>query len=309
MLWIILTILFGIIGIAAIIYGHSSVTDKALGYIVAAVCAGLWVVISMFMSLRSVDAGEVGIVRQFGAIVGQAEEGVNFIAPWQSMDTVSIRTERHTFGTTEAPITAASSETQDVFVIATINYSVSETEVQDLIRDVGSNWFDVLVPTRVNQYIKQETAKYETAEIIPSRETIRQAVLTRLRNDLGENYSITVSDFLLDNISFSPAYTAAIEEKQVATEQALREQEVTESIREQAEQARVRAQGDADAAVIAAEGQASANALIADSLTPEMLQWQAIQRLNNDVQIMVVPADSGLILDPSAMLAPTTTAP
>lgn len=305
MLWIILTIVLLIVITGGVLLAKSGDSDAGIGAVVAAVAFVIWLILTGLMSIRSVDAGEVGIVRQFGAIVGQQSEGVNFIAPWQSMDTVSIRTERHTFGSIEDPITAASSETQDVFVIATINYSVSSGQVQDLIRDVGTNWFDVLVPTRVNQYIKQETAKYETAEIIPSRETIRQAVLTRLRNDLGENYSITVSDFLLDNISFSPAYTAAIEEKQVATEQALREQEVTESIREQAEQERVRAQGQADAVEIAAQGQADANALLADSLTPEVIQWQAIQRLNDNVTIMLVP-DTNFILDPSTILADAT---
>jgi len=227
---------------------------RRVGEIAAVALLVVWALLTVFVfSMKRVAAGEVGIERQFGSIVGQRSEGVSFIAPWRSIDTVSIRTERQTFGTPDAPITAASNETQDVYIIATINYSVSEANVQDLIRDVGTNWFDVLVPTRVNQYIKQETAKWATAEIIPNREAIRQAVLARLRSDLGENYSITISDLLLDNISFSPEYTQAIEDKQVATEQAQAEENRTETVRAQAEQRRVQAQGEADAQVIAAQ--------------------------------------------------------
>jgi regulator of protease activity HflC (stomatin/prohibitin superfamily) len=278
---------------------------KTHGRIGAAVCLGLWLLVTAAMSVETVEAGEVGVVRQFGEITSQIDEGVNFIAPWQSVDMVNVRTQRHTFGTVEDPITAASSETQDVYVIATINYGVSEGNVQELIREVGSNWFDILVPTRVNQYIKQETAKYPTAEIIPNRETIRQAVLTRLQGDLGENYSITVSDFLIDNISFSTEYLQAIEDKQVATEQAQAAANRTAIVSAEAEQARVRAQGAADAVEIAAQGQADANALIDESLTPELLQWQAIQELNDNVDIMLVPSDQGLILN----LPTPTTAP
>lgn len=263
----------------------------------------LWVIVTVVMSVVPVKAGEVGIVRQFGSIVGQVDEGVNFIAPWQAVDMVSIRTERHTFGTVAEPITAASSETQDVYVIATINYSVSESDVQDLIRNVGTNWFDILVPTRVHQYIKQETSKYKTIEIIPNREEIRRAVLARLQNDLGSNYSITISDLLLDNISFSPEFTQAIENKQVATEEAQAEENRTETVRAQAEQARVRAQGEADSVVIAATGQAEANELISESLTPELLQWQAIQELADNVEIALIPSGEGIIIDPSTVLA------
>lgn len=273
--------------------------------IVAMICIGvIWLLLTGFFMIKPVKAGEVGIVRQFGGIVGQTSEGVAIIAPWQSMDTVSIRTERHTFGSTEAPITAASAETQDVFIVATINYSVSSSNVQDLIRDVGTNWFDVLVPTRVNQYIKQETAKWATIDIIPNREQIRQAVLIRLRNDLGENYSITVSDFLIDNISFSPEYTQAIEDKQVATEQAEAADNRTAVVAAEADQTRTRAQGEADAVEIAAQGQANANALLSASLTPELLQWQAIQQLGPNVDIALIPSGEGLILDPSTLLAP-----
>lgn len=270
---------------------------------------GVWLIITALMSVRAVGAGEVGIVRQFGGIVGQQSEGVAFIAPWQSMDKVSIRTERRTFGSIAEPITAASSETQDVFVIATINYSVSSTNVQKLIREVGTNWFDILVPTRVNQYIKQETAKWKTIDIIPNRETIRQAVLARLRADLGENYSITVSDFLIDNIAFSQVYTDAIEAKQVATENAQAEQNRTVQVQEVANQGVIQAQGEADQVVALAEGQAEANNLITESLTPELLQWQAIQVLGPNVDIALIPSGEGFILDPSTILATEDTQP
>lgn len=318
MFWIILTILLAISAIVvwfgprrhtATQSDHDFVTREVTStttqpYRKAATLAVVgigvvWLLISVPFMIKPVSAGNVGVIRQFGGIVGQASEGVTVIAPWQSLERHSVQTRRHSF----EGITAASAETQDVFMSATINYSISERDVQGLIRNVGSNWFETLIPARVNQYVKQETARWPTIEIIPNREVIRQNVLRRLQDDLGSNYSINVSDFLIDNISFSPAFLAAIEEKQVATEQAQAAQNRTEVVAAEAEQARVRAQGQADAAVISAQGEAEANALVDASLTPAVLQWLAITNLADDITIALIPSGEGIILDPATLLA------
>lgn len=130
---------------------------------------GIW---TLFATLKQVPAGNVGVVYQFGAIVSQRSEGLQVIAPWQSLDEESIQVQRQTFDN----ITAFSSENQDVFVKATINYSVSPDAVQKLRREVGSDWFDRLIEPRVNNFLKEETVKYSIVEITPQRETIRLAV-------------------------------------------------------------------------------------------------------------------------------------
>lgn len=260
----------------------------------------VWFLLTMLFSVKAVKAGDVGIVRQFGSIVGQQSEGVNFIAPWQSMDSVSIRTQRVKFEN----LTAASSETQDVSMTVTVNYSVSEEAVQDLIRNVGTNWFDVLVPARVANFVKAESAQWKTADIIPHRNEIRAHIQIALQESLSQ-HSITISDLLIENITFSDDYLAAIEAKQVATENAQAAQNRVAQITAEAEQRRQEAQGEADAVEIAAQGQANANDLINASLTPSLIQWQAIQALGDNVDVIMIPSGEGLILDPSTILAGT----
>jgi regulator of protease activity HflC (stomatin/prohibitin superfamily) len=57
---------------------------------------------------------------------------------------------------------------------------------------------------------------------------------------------------VLRNIRFSDEYAAAVEQKQIAEQQAEQARFVVESKKQEAEQARQIAQGQADAAVIAA---------------------------------------------------------
>jgi regulator of protease activity HflC (stomatin/prohibitin superfamily) len=114
-------------------------------------------------------------------------------------------------------------------------------------------------------------------------------------------------DFVLRNIRFSDEYAAAVEQKQIAEQQAQQAKFVVEQKRQEAEQARQVAQGQADAAVIAAKGaadarviqaqaEAQANQVINQSLTTQLLQYQYITKLSPNVQTIFVPSGNQFIL-------------
>lgn len=255
-----------------------------------------------FAAIKPIEAGHVGVVYQFGEIVGQKGEGLQVIAPWQELRTANVRVQRHRFEN----ITAFSQETQDVYVVATVNYSISPAAVQTLYRTVGPNWFDILIEPRVLNFFKEETVKYQTVDVGPNREAIRSAVRTRLARDL-EQYSVDVTDLLLDDIQFSAEFKASIEQKQIATQDALREQERVAQREFEAEQAIAVARGEAESIRVRAEGQAEANRLLAESLTDEVIQFQALQQLGDNIQIALIPSGQGIILDPTTLLGGNTT--
>jgi regulator of protease activity HflC (stomatin/prohibitin superfamily) len=194
-----------------------------------------------------------------------------------------VQTERAHFDDLEA----FSSDTQDVKVAATVNWHVDDANIQRLYREVGPGFFDKLVPTRVNQLFKDETVKYTAVRIAPERETIRKNVLAALKKEL-EPYSITVEDFLIDNIKFSPAFTNAIEDKVVATQEA------------QAAFNRIKkSRNNATALVAEAQGIKKSNQLKRQSLTPLLVQQAAIDKLNPNVEVIIVPSGSNFLLPSS----------
>ena len=84
---------------------------------------------------------------------------------------------------------------------------------------------------------------------------------------------------------------------------------MVEQRKQEAEQARQTAQGQADAAVIAAEGRAEARVieakadaealrLIAEVLAsnPDLITYQYVQKLAPGIQVMLVPNDNPLLL-------------
>lgn len=284
--------------------------EKAWGLgliIVAPVIFMLWAGLHTGLaSVHQISAGHVGVVYQFGAITGQVPEGLQILAPWKNIKVANIQVQKYRF----EKLDSFSQETQDVYIAATLNYEVSPEAIQNLYRTVGPNYFEKLIEARVNQNFKDETVKYKSVDIAPNREAIRQAVRERMIREL-EPFSIHVVDLLIDNIDFKPEFKVAIEAKQIATQQALEEAQKVEKAKQQALQKVETARGDAQAVTIAAEAQATANRLLAESITPELIQFQMVQKLADNIQIALVDSLGSIILDVNSLLnqAPKTTAP
>ncbi len=261
---------------------------RPIGFLILALMA----FITFFASVHQVPAGHIGVVYEFGGIKGQIGEGLQFVAPWRDVLLANIQVQRRVFD----KLNSFSEESQDVFVRASLNVRVSPQTIQQLYRTVGPNFFNVLVESRVIQNFKDETVKYKSVEIAPNREKIRQAVRERLEKELSP-FSIEVVDLLLDNIDFNPDFKKAIEDKQIATQRALEEQQKIEGEKHKAQQAIERAKGEGSAILFRAEKEAEANRKLAASLTPELVRYAMVQKLSDKIQVMMLPSGQNFILD------------
>jgi len=280
--WVIIGVFATLLAGAAVANGiglrRKGQVDQATMWIAGAALA--WVVLVLgwgaVRSFHSVTAGHVGIVYQFGGIVGQKTDGFQTTWPWQSMREASVQVQRHTFDRLDS----FSQETQDVYITATLNYEVSPGDIQRLYRTVGPDYFEKLIVPRVNQFFKDETVKFRSVEIAPNRDTIREQVRKKLKAELASS-SIQVDDLLIDNIDFPAAFKEAIVQKQVATQNALREQQNVK-----------RAEFEAEQVIARAKGQAEANKLIDRSLTQMIINYTLVQKLAPTIQTALVPSNA-----------------
>lgn len=313
--------MFWILGLAVIavgtVVGAVGAPTRAYRQLAPLVGAVVAIAFTAFASYQQVDAGHVGVVREFGAIVGQIDEGPNFIPPWRESQEVNVQVQRAQF-----QVDAASLETQDVFFTVTLNWQVDSREVQRLYREVGPDYFAKLVPTRIAQFFKTEIVKHRSIEATQKREQIRDTVEEALRVELA-TLSIVVVSLQIDNIEYTADFEASIEAKQVASQLALEAQELVSKKEAEARQAVAEAEGLANAQVARAEGEksarilgaeaeaealllegaakAQANDLIAASLTADLIQFEALKYLP-DMDIVLLPSGSNFLLDPSNIL-------
>lgn len=281
-----------------------------------AVALGVVIVVwTVFAAFHQVPAGHVGVVYEFGAIVDQTDDGLQVIPPWRSLQNASVQVQSYAFtddpGNVPSNVTVLGSgldsfsqETQDVFINARLDIQVSPRDVQSLYRDVGPDYVNKLVPQRVTQIFKDETVRFSTVDIAPNRESIRESVEERIDQEL-EAFSIDVVALLIDDIDFQPEFKNAIEAKQVATQEALREEELVKKTEFQAQQQIALAEGEAGALIATAEGQAEANRLLDASLTDKVIQFKALELAfgpDSPIEFALLPAGEGLIIDPSTLL-------
>lgn len=310
MLWIafvtVLTAVCGLVVLGALFTPRRQSRGVIIGGAVLA-----WVLLgvgsTLVASAHSIPAGHVGVVYTFGKITGQRDNGFQLTAPWQNLRTASIQVQRKQVDRIEA----FSKETQDVFIVATINYSVSPDAIQSLYTDVGSQWYERLAPPRVVNFLKEETVKYNTIDIAPNREKVRTDVRDRLRRELAP-YSITVQDFLIDNIDFSAQFKKAIEDKQAATQKAQEEQANVARETARANQAIEQAKGQAQSSIERARGEAESITLRGHALrdNPQVLQLEFIEALRSgNNQVIYLPSGNLQTLLPLPSLPPAQPRP
>jgi regulator of protease activity HflC (stomatin/prohibitin superfamily) len=172
-----------------------------------------------------------------------------------------------------------------------------------------NRYTDELIRPLARGIIRDVISQFGVEQVVTSqRDEMVKQIREALTNKLAEN-GLTLLDFLLRNITFSPEYSASIEQKQIAEQQAQQAKLVVESKRQEAEQARqtaqgaadaavIRAKGDADARILQAQAEAKALELIAAALkeNQELLTYQYISKLAPGIQVMLVPNDTPYLL-------------
>jgi regulator of protease activity HflC (stomatin/prohibitin superfamily) len=284
----------------------SDIGDAARRYALGGVAVLGWGIMTVVTTIYIIGAGHIGVVYGFGGgkIVGSLNNGTHWVAPWREVKVANVQTQRTQFDFI-GDDSAVSKESQAVYAKLRVNYHLVEnpdpaTCAKDnscgkgvvwLYTNVGPDWFTKLVEGRAAQDFKEITATYSTPQITPNREQIRQKTLTTLKRELAP-YSIAIEDVQIFNLHFADAYVAAIQDKQIAAQEALAAQSrATATIN--------KAQGDASATLIQATAQAKSNVLLAKSVTPELIQFQAVQKLAPGVNTILLPSSSNFLLPSS----------
>ena len=302
-----------VIGIIVIIIGlYLTQTNKGskgdpnsrLGGRIASIIGVIIIVISIIAgSFATIPAGHRGVVIRFSAVTGKIlNEGLQMKLPFvDSVVKMSVQTEKY-----ETGAASASRDLQDVNTTIALNWRLDPSMAAEIYRTLGTEYISRIAAPAVQETIKQVTAKYIAEDLILKRETVKNEIQENLSNRLLERGIITETVSITE-FRFSATFVAAIEAK-VAAEQAVWEaRNKLERVKVEAEQREAEAIGEASARIAKAEGEAeyirvvtdaqvAANNAIAGSLTPQVLQYILLDRLGEDIKVIVIPSGQGLDL-------------
>lgn len=175
--------------------------------------------IGVVSSVRVINTGEVGVVTQFGQVTGrELGEGLNFVLPY-GFNTVTIYDVK--VQKEQVDTNAATQDLQDVTSTLVLNYRLKRDSVSHIHQNIGPTFIDKVIAPAMSEVFKGSSAQYNAGELITNRAAVKKKAYEGLKSRLAK-YDIVVEDFSITNFKFSDSFANAIEEKQVAQQDAER---------------------------------------------------------------------------------------
>ena len=234
-----------------------------LGGIIAAL-----VVLLGFNSFVILNPGQAGVL----SILGKAQdgvllEGIHFRPPLISnVDIYDLTVQKF-----EVPAESSTKDLQDLRASFAINFRLDPIQVVEIRRKQGTlqNIVSKIIAPQTQESFKIAAARRTVEEAITKRSELKEDFDTALGERL-DKYGIIILDTSVVDLSFSPEFARAVEEKQIAEQKSQR----AVYIAREAEQ-------EAQADINRAKGKAEAQRLLAETLRAQggqlVLQKEAIE--------------------------------
>lgn len=200
---------------------------------------GALVFIGMMTSVTTIGTGQIGVVTNFGRVTGrELGEGIALKMPFgvESVAAYDVKVQKETAATA-----AATKDLQDISAEVVLNYHLNRGDVSKMHQTVGVFYKDKLISPGLQEVFKSAAAKYNASELITDRAALKNDVNKQLKDRL-EKYGIVVDDVSITNFKFSDSFAKAIEDKQVAQQNAERAKFNLDAAKTDAEAQRVQSE-------------------------------------------------------------------
>lgn len=228
----------------------------------------------LFTPFVIVNAGERGVLMKFGQVQDRIlGEGIHLIIPLvHTVQKLSVRVQKQ-----QISAEASSKDLQDVFTDVALNWHILPEEANAIFQQIGdeNTVVERIINPAVEEVLKAIIAKYTAEEIITKRGEVKGGVDELLTARLA-NYHIGVDDISLVHVHFSQRFSDAVEAKQIAEQEAKRAGFIVG-----------KASKEAEAKVNLAKGEAEAQRLLRETLTPEVLHKQAVDKWDGKLPLVV----------------------
>lgn len=269
---------------------------------VSGVCAAALAVGGM-ACVERVPVGYVGVIYSANGVEEQTiSQGWHFISPLKKVSTFPISQQQIVFS--DDPADYNDDEHPDwsidapadggmVKINLTVNYNFMPDRVVDLYSRFNGMDGEDLMESRIQNsiiaYVKEVTPQFSVMDIYSDKKSeVNQAITTYLNEKLSNEYGINIVSALVIDVELDSTLMQKVQAKEQAKQDAeiaelekqtaLAQAETDKAIAQAAaDVALIEAQAEADAAKIAAEAEAEANRKIAESITPELIQYQEAQ--------------------------------
>jgi len=177
-----------------------------------------------------------------------AKEGFHFRIPfWQNPVLYDIRI-------TPQPIytETGTKDLQTIKIGLRVLYQPEESKIPYIHKKLGHDYAERILPSIGQETLKSVVARYDAGELITKRVKVSEEIRQSLTHRANE-FFIVLHDVSITDLSFGQEYANAIEQKQVAQQEAERAKFLVEKAEQERLAAVIRAEGESEAARLITE--------------------------------------------------------
>ncbi|CAK7219108.1 Prohibitin-1, subunit of the prohibitin complex (Phb1p-Phb2p) [Sporothrix bragantina] len=218
---------------------------NVLGFIYKASVPAVIGLAALQSSMYDVRGGSRAVIfdRLSGVKETVVSEGTHFLVPWLQRSIIfDVRTKPRNIATT-----TGSKDMQMVSLTLRVLHRPEVQALPKIYQNLGHDYDERVLPSIGNEVLKSIVAQFDAAELITQREAVSQ----RIRADLtkrAHEFNIALEDVSITHMTFGKEFTKAVEQKQIAQQDAERARFIVERAEQERQANVIRAEGEAESA-------------------------------------------------------------
>ncbi|KAK9468444.1 band 7 family-domain-containing protein [Lipomyces arxii] len=196
-------------------------------------------------AMYDVTGGKRAVIfdRFVGVKQDVVNEGTHFLVPWlQKAIVMDVRTTPRNISTT-----TGSKDLQMVSLTLRVLHRPVVQHLPAIYQNLGLDYDERVLPSIGNEVLKAIVAQFDAAELITQREIVSARIRDELTKRANE-FNIALEDVSITHMTFGKEFTKAVEQKQIAQQDAERARFIVEKAEQERQAAVIRAEGEAEAA-------------------------------------------------------------
>jgi regulator of protease activity HflC (stomatin/prohibitin superfamily) len=257
------------------------------------IAVAIFAIVVLFNTVLVVDAGYTAVIfNQLTGGLSLRDQGTHILIPaLQKPIIYDSRVQTYTmsgsYGEGESrgdeALEGLTKDGQVVKLDVSVRFHIDKPKLDQLHQTIGPAYIDKVVRPHVRNVVRLAVSGYPVTEVYSERRIELQNLSFRQLEPSFKTNFLILDELLIRRVTFSVEFQKAIEQKQIAQQEAQRMQYVLEREKQEKERKIIEAQGEAES--IRLKGQALAS-------NPALIQYEYVQKITPGIQTIITDGKS-----------------